>query len=99
AHGRRVEVELFAMTPHPKTEGIYGAGATVGDYLDQQGAAPFFEMGDRYGAVYQRMVDQLKSLGGESFNVGQVGATTLIRPNRAWQLRHGLTSTRRFPSS
>jgi hypothetical protein len=53
------------MTPHPKTEGICGAGATVGDYLDQQGAAPFFEMGDRYGAVYQRMVDQLESLGGD----------------------------------
>jgi uncharacterized protein len=50
------------LTPHPKTEGVYGAGATVGAYLEQQGAASFFEMGDRYGAVYQRMIDRLASL-------------------------------------
>jgi uncharacterized protein len=50
------------LTPHPKTEGIYGTGATVADYLDNQGVAPFFELGDRYGAVYQRMVDVLESL-------------------------------------
>ena len=29
------------LTPHPKTEGIYGTGATVADYPDRQGAAPF----------------------------------------------------------
>ena len=39
-----------------------GTGATVGAYLEQQGAASFFEMGDRYGAVYQRMIDRLASL-------------------------------------
>jgi Fe-S-cluster containining protein len=50
------------LAPHPKTEGIYGTGAIVADYLDKQGVAPFFEMGDRYGAVYQRMVDVLESL-------------------------------------
>jgi Fe-S-cluster containining protein len=50
------------LTPHPKTEGVYGTGGTVGDYLDNQGVAPFFEMGERYGAVYQRMVDRLESL-------------------------------------
>lgn len=50
------------LTPHPKTEGVYGTSGTVGDYLDKQGVAPFFEMGDRYGAVYQRMVDRLESL-------------------------------------
>jgi Fe-S-cluster containining protein len=50
------------LTPHPKTEGTYGTGATVADYLDKQGVAPFFDMGDRYGAVYQRMVDVLESL-------------------------------------
>jgi uncharacterized protein len=50
------------LTPHPRTEGIYGTGATVADYLDRQGVAPFLEMGDRYGAVYQRMVDVLESL-------------------------------------
>jgi hypothetical protein len=50
------------LTPHPKTEGVYGADATVGAYLDQQGGAPFFEMGDRYGVVYQRMIERLASL-------------------------------------
>jgi hypothetical protein len=37
----------------------------VGAYLDQQGAAPFFEMGDRYGVVYQSMIDRLASLDAE----------------------------------
>jgi Fe-S-cluster containining protein len=50
------------LIPHPETAGIYGTSATVADYLDQQGVAPFFAMGDRYGAVYQRMVDRLESL-------------------------------------
>jgi Fe-S-cluster containining protein len=50
------------LTPHPNTEGIYGNSATVADYLDQQGVAPFFAMGDRYGAVYRRMVDVLENL-------------------------------------
>jgi uncharacterized protein len=50
------------LTPHPETEGIYGTSATLADYLEKQGVAPFFEMGDRYGAIYQRMVDVLESL-------------------------------------
>jgi uncharacterized protein len=63
--GRRVDLAsglVGHLTPHPKTEGIYGTGATVADYLDRQGVAPFFEMGDRYGSVYWRMVDVLGSL-------------------------------------
>jgi len=35
---------------------------TVGDYLDAQGLAPYFAMGDRYGVVYDRMVDLLERL-------------------------------------
>ena len=34
-----------------------------------------------------------------SFNVVQVGATTLINRNLAWRPRRGLISTRQFPSS
>jgi hypothetical protein len=34
----------------------------VDDYLDKQIVAPFYEMGDRYGAVYARMVERLESL-------------------------------------
>ena len=28
----------------------------MADYLDAQGLAPYFAMGDRYGALYDRMV-------------------------------------------
>lgn len=56
------------LTPHPKTEGIYGTSATVADYLDEQGVAPFIEMGDRYGVVYQRMVEVLGSLDPEELD-------------------------------
>lgn len=61
------------LTPHPKTEGIYGTCATVTDYLDQQCVVPFFDMGDRYGAIYQRMVDVLESLDADELD---------RRPNR-----------------
>jgi len=50
------------LAPHPNTKGVYGLGGTVGDYLDRQGAAPFFDMGDRYGAAYRRMVVRLECL-------------------------------------
>jgi Fe-S-cluster containining protein len=63
------------LTPHPNTEGIYGNSATVADYLDQQGVAPFFAMGDRYGAVYRRMVDVLENLDADELE---------RRPNRRW---------------
>jgi uncharacterized protein len=56
------------LTPHPNTSGIYGTSATVAAYLDKQGAAPFFEMGKSYGAVYQRMVDVLGSLDPEELD-------------------------------
>ena len=50
------------LAPHPQTAGIYGTSATLTDFLDKQGVAPFFEIGDRYGEVYQRMVDALENL-------------------------------------
>jgi Fe-S-cluster containining protein len=50
------------LTPHPNTAGIYGVSGTVARYLEGQGVGPFFAMGDRYGALYQRMVDVLESL-------------------------------------
>ena len=48
------------LTPHPKTAGVYGNAGIVQDYLDAQALAPFFAMSDRYGALYQRMVDVLE---------------------------------------
>jgi Fe-S-cluster containining protein len=50
------------LTPHPKTEGLYGTSGTVQDYLDHQQLAPFFEMSERYGKLYQRMIDMLEKL-------------------------------------
>src|ERR1700732_226174 len=42
------------LTPHPKSEGVYGISGTVQDYLDHQQLAPFFEMSKRYGKLYQK---------------------------------------------
>ena len=50
------------LEPHPQTAGVYGDKGTVGDYHDAQGLAPYFAMGDRYGVVYDRMVDLLERL-------------------------------------
>ncbi|MGA2057994.1 MAG: YkgJ family cysteine cluster protein [Bradyrhizobium sp.] len=50
------------LSPHPWTEGSYGKSGTVQDYLDHQQLAPFFEMSERYGKLYQRMVDILEKL-------------------------------------
>src|ERR1700674_6088971 len=62
-------VESFGhLTPHPKTEGVYGISGTVQDYLDQQQLAPFFEMSERYGKLYQKMVDMLEKLDPEELD-------------------------------
>jgi hypothetical protein len=56
------------LTPHPKTEGAYGVSGTVQDYLDHQQLAPFFEMSERYGKLYQKMVDMLEQLDPEELD-------------------------------
>lgn len=50
------------LTPHPMTEGTYGRSGMVQNYLDHQQLAPFFEMSERYGKLYQSMVDILEKL-------------------------------------
>jgi uncharacterized protein len=50
------------LEPHPETAGVYGDKGTVADYLAAQGLAPYFAMGDRYGALYERMVALLERL-------------------------------------
>ena len=50
------------LEPHPQTAGVYGDKGTVADYLAAQGLAPYFAMGDRYGALYERMVALLERL-------------------------------------
>ncbi len=50
------------LEPHPQTAGVYGDEGTVADYLAAQGLAPYFAMGDRYGALYERMVALLERL-------------------------------------
>jgi hypothetical protein len=56
------------LTPHPETAGVYGKSGTVQDYFDDQHLAPFFEMSERYGELYQTMVDTLEknSTGGRN---------------------------------
>ena len=44
------------LEPHPQTAGIYGTSGTVDAFLTSQGLPPYFAMGDRYGALYDRMV-------------------------------------------
>jgi Fe-S-cluster containining protein len=56
------------LMPHAKTEGVYGTLGTVQDYLDHQQLAPFFETSDRYGKLYQRMVDILERLDPEELD-------------------------------
>jgi uncharacterized protein len=50
------------LEPHPQTAGVYGDKGTVADYLAAQGLAPYFAMGDRYGVIYERMVDLLERM-------------------------------------
>jgi Fe-S-cluster containining protein len=50
------------LAPHPQTDGVYGRGGIVQDYLDHQGIAPFFALSDLYGALYQRMVTLLEEI-------------------------------------
>jgi Fe-S-cluster containining protein len=50
------------LAPHPQTAGVYGRSGTVREYLDDQGVQPFFEIGDRYGALYAKMLALLESL-------------------------------------
>ena len=62
-------VESFGhLTPHPKTEGVYGKSGTVQDYLDLQHLAPFFEISERYGKLYQKMLDLLERLDPEELD-------------------------------
>lgn len=61
--GRRVTadgVESFReVVPHPETEGEYGTGARVEEFLARQGVAPFVEAVDRYVDVVARMTAAL----------------------------------------
>jgi len=50
------------LAPHPETAGIYGRAGTVRDYLDMQGVQPFFNVGDRYGELYARMLEVLEEI-------------------------------------
>lgn len=56
--------ERFAdLPPHPETAGCYSSDGTVGSYLELQGVAPYFAFGERYAALYRRMVALSTRLG------------------------------------
>lgn len=59
---------LGHLDPHPETEGVYGKSGTVQDYIDHQQLAPFFEMSERYGRLYQKMVNLLSKLDPEELD-------------------------------
>ena len=50
------------LQPHPQTAGLYGTRGRVDDFLKAQGIPPYFAMGDRYGALYDRMVAIMERL-------------------------------------
>ncbi|SLM46526.1 conserved protein of unknown function [Nitrospira japonica] len=64
--GRRVTAEgeetFHELTPHPRTEGEYGRGGTVQDFLTTQGAQPFIEAVDRYVELVGSMAVKLHSV-------------------------------------
>ncbi|AHE99440.1 hypothetical protein THITH_15440 [Thioalkalivibrio paradoxus ARh 1] len=55
------------VTPHPRSEGLFGEDGRVSDYLAQQGAPPFMAAADAYYALYLRLAvlppDGLSALG------------------------------------
>jgi Fe-S-cluster containining protein len=50
------------LEPHPQTAGLYGTTGTVDDYLTSQELPPYFAMSDRYGELYDRMVEFMERL-------------------------------------
>jgi Fe-S-cluster containining protein len=53
------EERFFHISPHPQTEGIYGDGGTVGQYVAEQKADPFIAAADRYLELFCRCVSML----------------------------------------
>ncbi len=62
--GRWVDAEgresYRRVRPHPQSEGIYGAAGVLREYLDRQGALPYMAAGDRYQALFYRLLDALQ---------------------------------------
>lgn len=75
-------VETFSrLTPHPRSEGVYGDDGTAGSYLESQGAGPFTAAVDRYLDLFSRMAAFLYSLG-SSFDVWpDEGGLELLDPD------------------
>lgn len=48
------------LKPHPQSEGIYGTGGTVAQYLEEQGVIPYTDAADRYQALFYRLFDALQ---------------------------------------
>lgn len=73
--GRRMTAEgeemFHELTPHPQTEGEYGASGTVGEFLTWQGAQPFIDAVDRYVEVVGRMSAVLRGTVGNDVQLQQ----------------------------
>lgn len=49
------------LAPHPQTKGVYGADATIGDYIGAQGALPYMRATDEYAAWLRRAYNVLEA--------------------------------------
>jgi uncharacterized protein len=54
-----------ALVPHPQSRGNYGQSGTVGDYLAQQGVAPFIAANQIYEQLYNFLVLSLQRVAPE----------------------------------
>lgn len=51
------------VVPHPNTAGVYGKEGTVGEYVEVQGLAPYFEAVDTYLDLFNQISELV---GGET---------------------------------
>jgi Fe-S-cluster containining protein len=84
------------LTPHPKTEGVYGISRTVQDYLDHQQLAPFFEMSERYGSCIKKWSTCWKSSIPKNSTDGRTGVRQSTSCRRGRWRRCGWISTRQM---
>jgi hypothetical protein len=64
--GRTVTAEegetFHELQPHPQTEGEYGTGGAVQDFLAKQGAQPFIDAVERYVELISRSAPRMRAI-------------------------------------
>jgi Fe-S-cluster containining protein len=62
-----------ALPPHPKTRGDYRITGVIADFITEQGAAPYIEAADQYGAWARRASSVLAQAGDTTPEDGSAG--------------------------